>query len=188
MNASSVQQLLNRVFGALPTSLIIGVIVLVAIAILVRVVAQIRRDRLPQYVRKPLLTENELDFARQLRAVCPPELVICPQVALSALIDVAAHVAERRAARNRFAQRYADFVLCSAESYDIIGIIELDDRTHERAQRRERDLRLDAIYASIGLPVTHVQARRTGRYTPRDAEAAIGDLRRQIAARSGTAH
>jgi hypothetical protein len=97
---------------------------------------------------------------------------------LSALIDVAEHVVERRAARNCFSQRYADFVLCTAGTYDIIGIIELDDRTHEREHRRLRDQRLDAVYAVIGLPVVHVQARRTGgtrRAMPKRPSTNFGD-------------
>lgn len=187
MNSFDLQHWTNRLTAAWPTSLIVGVIVLFLTAVLIRAIAYGRRDLRPLYIRKPLLTENELDFVRQLRAVCPPDVIVCPQVALSALVDVAEHVIERRAARNCYSQCYADFVLCRAESYDVIGIIELDDRTHERAHRRARDQRLNAMYASIALPVAHVPARRTGRYTTRDAQTAIDELRRQSAAQANAA-
>ncbi|MGC3971594.1 MAG: DUF2726 domain-containing protein [Pirellulales bacterium] len=186
MNIATLQEQLQRVFGSLPTSLIVGVVVLIVFAIVVRVISQAQCARLPQYVRKPLMSENELDFLRQFRAICPSDIVVCPQVALSALIDVADHVVERRAARNGYAQCFADFVICRAETYDVLGIIELDDRTHTREHRRKRDQRLDAIYGMIGLPVVHVAARKTGRYTTRDAEQALSDLRRQSAPSIGS--
>lgn len=181
MNIATTQGLLDGLFHSLSSPLvatIIGLaIVTIGVGFLIRGVSH---DIRPRYIRTPrLLSDNEIDFAGQLRAICPPDLMICPQVAIAALVDVAEHVTEPRGARNAYAQCYADFVLCRAETFEIVGIIEVDDRTHGQAHRRKRDERLDAIYKSIGLPVAHVIAKKTGRYTARDAEVAIDAIRHQ---------
>lgn len=175
------QQAINSIQSNLLLSVPLTVLgLLLAIASVVVLLRAIYRDRSPSYVRTArLLSENELDFVRQLRAICPKDWIVCPQVAISALVEVAAHVRDRRAARNCYSQRYADFVLCCSDTYDIVGIIELDDRSHHQAHRRARDERLDTIYQSIGLPIAHVPARKTGRYTTKDAEVALEAIRRQ---------
>jgi hypothetical protein len=174
-------EVLQSFFRGLATpsvAIIIGLAVAVIVgAALLRSLIQ---DRRPRYVRTArLLTDNEADFARRLREICPKDLFICPQVAISALVGVAEHFTDRRAARNSYSQCFADFVLCRADTFEVVGIIEVDDRTHGLAHRKARDERLDAIYKVIGLPVTHVVAKKTGRYSARDAELAIEEIWRQ---------
>jgi hypothetical protein len=41
-----------------------------------------------------------------------------------------------------------------------LGGIELDDSSHNRSDRKERDALVDAVFSSAGLPLIHVTAKR----------------------------
>lgn len=44
-----------------------------------------------------------------------------------------------------------DFVLVGKESYKIICVIELDDLTHDRSDRKERDEELEHLVGQVSL-------------------------------------
>lgn len=50
-------------------------------------------------------------------------------------------------------------------------VIELDDASHELAERRQRDALVDAIYARSSLPILHVPVTAT--FDPRDLAGRI---------------
>ena len=77
----------------------------------------------------------------------------------------------RMRAFNRICAKHIDFVLCDAESYEVVAAIELDDRSHERRARRVRDLFIDGALTAAGIPVLHVPAQR--RYS-------VSKLREQV--------
>lgn len=109
------------------------------------------------------LTNREQAMYHRLRSTLP-EHIILAQVSLGALLTAQSH-----AARNRFNQKIADFVVCTP-AFDVIAVIELDDSSHKT--RRDRDAARDAMLARAGI--------RTIRYphTP-DADT----LRRDITPR-----
>jgi len=78
-------------------------------------------------------------------------------VALSQLIDVPESHPERLSIRNRFSQLVADFVLCRAD-LSIVAVIELDDGSHERADRRAADARKTKALTDAGLKLVRVPA------------------------------
>jgi hypothetical protein len=78
-------------------------------------------------------------------------------VALSQLIDVAQNHPERMAIRGRFKQLVADFVLCRPD-LTIVAVIELDDRTHMRADRKRADARKTKALADAGLRLVRIPA------------------------------
>lgn len=92
----------------------------------------------PTYVKKPLLTANEKEFFQRL-AQALPSYRIFPQVAMGALISVrGAQGADNFRARGRFAQKIVDFVVCDS-NLNVLGLIELDDRTHTASKDEARD-------------------------------------------------
>jgi len=103
----------------------------------------------PSYKAKALLTDNELEFLIRLESAVP-ELRICPQVAMGAILDPAVsrkHDPKRYfKLRGAFAQNIIDFVAMDRRSGAIIAIIELDDRTHSV----EKDAKRDAMLSSAG--------------------------------------
>ena len=60
---------------------------------------------------------------------------------------------------NRIAQKSLDFVIVRATDTRIMLAIELDDASHERADRIARDELLDTIMHDAGVPLVHIPVR-----------------------------
>ena len=99
----------------------------------------------------------ELAALGEMRRELPPSLHICPQVRLADLVSVRpAEAAQHRAALNRVASKSVDFVVIDTAGRTLL-VVELDDRTHNRADRRERDRLVDAVLGQGGIPVRRVR-------------------------------
>lgn len=114
-----------------------------------------------QYLRQPLMTATELKFFKRLIAAVPG-LVVAPQVAMSGLVDIAAHQNRgryRHLNRSAFAQKRVDFILIEPSSGAIVHVIELDDHTHDSAAAKAKDRERDSILAQCGYSVLRFDAR-----------------------------
>jgi len=79
--------------------------------------------------------------------------------------------ADWRKAYNRINQKHFDFVLCTPGDLAIACAIELDDRSHQRRDRRERDDFLNTLCQAISLPLVRI---------PTAATYAVPEVRRRI--------
>jgi very-short-patch-repair endonuclease len=103
-----------------------------------------------------LLTDRERSLYQRLLSLYPHHKIFV-QVALSQLIDVPESHTERQSIRNRFSQLVADFVLCRSD-LSVVAVIELDDRSHERADRQAADARKDKSLADAGIRLVRIPA------------------------------
>ena len=105
---------------------------------------------------KPLLSDNEKEFYARLSQALP-DCHVLTQVALGALIQPCAWKNNREyyQARGRFSQKIADYVICT-EQWNVLAIVELDDKTH----RKNRDLKRDAMLAQAGYTVVRWDSRK----------------------------
>lgn len=132
---------------------------LLALPLLLLVAYWLLRSSGYTYAAKPILTDNELGFYHTLCAAFADDgIVVLPQIAMNAFIKPGPGETGKRyaAARATFAQKHVDFLLCAADTLEIIAIVELDDRTHSL----ERDLARDAITRSAGYPTLRFHSRR----------------------------
>ena len=53
-----------------------------------------------------------------------------------------------------------DFVICEARAFAPRLVVELDDRSHDRADRRKRDAFVDDVLAAAGA-VVHIRCQRS---------------------------
>lgn len=117
-------------------------------------------DNLP-YARIPqLLTTAEADFFAALLDATPASLIVFAQVRLASLVEVQQWARRDKTNWYKIQAKSVDFVLCEARSYAPRLIVELDDRSHDRPDRRERDAFVDSVLASAGLPILHVRWQR----------------------------
>ncbi len=116
-----------------------------------------------------MLSEAELKFYRVLREVVksPEEsggedqaVVLC-KVRAADLVGVKKGLGQSRfqSAFNRISNKHVDFVLARAGDLSVLCVIELDDSSHRRGGRRDRDGLMDAIYGAAGVAVVHVACR-----------------------------
>lgn len=127
-----------------------------------------RRDRAEPFVSEPLpdapwpvsarnlLTDREHSLYQRLLSLYPDHKIFV-QVALSQLIDVDQSHPESESIRARYKQLVADFVLCRSD-LSVVAVIELDDRSHERADRQAADARKNKALADAGIRLVRIPA------------------------------
>ena len=147
----------------------------VAVVVLAAWAARGRLD-LPYVAAPALLTPAERAFFAVLRQVVGKDLLLFAKVRLGDILQIEEGVAGKRrfAAFGRISSKHADFVLCDARTFAVVGVVELDDRSHQRPDRRERDRFFDAALAVASIPVLRVPARRT--YDARELRATLAEI------------
>ena len=112
------------------------------------------------YARKPLLTAWELAALGEMRRELPGYFHICPQVRLADLMNVqASDPSVRQTALNKVTSKSVDFVVVDTAGRALL-VVELDDRSHDREDRRDRDRLVDAVLGQCGIPIRRVRPRQ----------------------------
>jgi hypothetical protein len=72
---------------------------------------------------------------------------------------------------NKIDRKHVDFLLCDSASLKPVMGIELDDASHQRQDRIERDELVDKVFEQAGLPLRRAPARAA--YTQQELEDLI---------------
>lgn len=116
----------------------------------------LRKDRFP-YEARVLLTDNERVLYELLRPIAEEyELVLLIKMRLADIMQVKKETKEYMKAFNRIKAKHTDFLLCDPQTLEVLVGIELDDESHKRADRIERDAFVDGAYEACGIPLLHV--------------------------------
>ena len=135
-----------------------------------------RRERPPRYVAcAALLTEAEKAFHAALEAAVAGRYRIMCKVRMADIVQPAGGLdqRERRSALGRISSKHLDFVLCDHDHFVVAAAIELDDRSHLRKERRERDIFVEDVFDEAGIPLVRFPVRRD--YAPEDIFKQIDD-------------
>lgn len=139
----------------------------------------------PFYAKRPL-SDPELILYRRLAMALPGHIVLA-QVSLGRLLGVKkGHNFSQW--YNRINRMSADFVLCGKDG-KVVAVMELDDSTHEKPDRKAADAKKDRALGDAGIRIIRWQARTlpdetTIRSTFADAQQAV---QRNDPASGGTA-
>lgn len=107
------------------------------------------------YVKKSLLTKREAEGYKILRdAAQKRNLLICPKVRLLDLVEPKQDARNHNALLTKVMSKHVDFVICN-QDMEVICIIELDDTTHLRQDRIERDQFVDTVLKGTGYKIIH---------------------------------
>lgn len=114
----------------------------------------------PYRSRDSLLSPAEVSFYHVLASAMNGQAVICPKVGLKDILLITKRYKSREYYKyfGRISQKHVDFVLCGPKSMQPVVAIELDDRSHGRADRGDRDTVVDKIFSAAGLPLLHIVA------------------------------
>jgi hypothetical protein len=113
-----------------------------------------------QFRPRPLLTKAETLFLEALEKVTPPHIRIYTQVPLIALVDVVADdLSTRMSNYNRIDRKRVNFVLIDPQTGAVRKVVELDDRSHDRPDRQDRDELVDDVLGRAGIPIVHWPAQ-----------------------------
>lgn len=102
-----------------------------------------------KYERKSaMLSRPEYNFLLTLRAVAPDRYEVVPQVALTTVIEKKTNTSNRN---ELF--RVCDYCFVDRDTFEPLLLVELNDRSHLRADRQERDAKVAAICKDARLPL-----------------------------------
>lgn len=143
--------------------IVIVLIIVVLVAVKVGLSVATKQENEVSFVARPdLLSAAERSFYGVLEQALGGEYRIFGKVRLGDLVEPAKGLTKSQSttARNRLNQKHVDFVLCRPDTLAVVGVIELDDASHGRKDRGDRDDFVDKAFASARLPVVHVPARK----------------------------
>jgi hypothetical protein len=113
---------------------------------------------LPYRLRDDFLSPAELAFYRVLATTVAGRAAILTKVNLADIFFVA-RPNENVGYRNRISGKHVDFLLCDANDLRPRVGIELDDASHQRPRRQDRDRFVDQVFEVAGLPLVRVPLR-----------------------------
>ena len=110
------------------------------------------------YMKVPLLTNRETKQYYVLKEITDSKnLLIFPKVRLMDLIAPKPGIRNIRGLKAKVMSKHVDFTICD-QSLNVIAIIELDDSTHLRPDRKKRDQFVDSVLFGAGYRVIHTWA------------------------------
>lgn len=175
--------------GAFSLLIIAAVVLTVCVIAIILVKAKSRTDEPPAgavasyELQKTLFTPGERSFAGVLDGALPDDVTWFAKVRLGDVFKTRKGLSpsHRASAANKIDRKHVDFLLVRRSDFSPLAGVELDDRSHESADRKQRDAFVDELYRSCALPLLHVPAQAA--YNQSELRAKIGTL---LASQNGT--
>ncbi|NCU34163.1 DUF2726 domain-containing protein [Candidatus Saccharibacteria bacterium] len=116
--------------------------------------------------KKYIMTSAESECLKRLERICGEKYYIFPQIQLSSLLNHKIKGQNWQAALSRVQRKTVDFVLAEKTTMQTAYAIELDDRTHDRTDRVNRDSFVNQALNGSRIPL--VRLRNINRMTDSD--------------------
>ena len=117
---------------------------------------RIKKSQYKYYAKPYVMTSRENKCFKILNEIFSSKWFVVPQVHLSALLDYRVKGQNWNAAFRHINGKSVDFVLIGKESYKVICVIELDDSTHSKPDRIERDVEIERMFKEAGIPLARI--------------------------------
>lgn len=102
-----------------------------------------------KYTKKQFLTKNELEFYKDLRKIAIKyNFTILSKIRLADLLEYNDYKDF-----NRIKAKHIDFALCDSENLNAIYLIELQDNSHKKQSRIERDIFVNSVLKNAGYKI-----------------------------------
>jgi very-short-patch-repair endonuclease len=113
--------------------------------------------------RRSLLTKAETTFYHALSQAVGDQYRVFSKVRMEDIIQVKRGLNRKEAygLRSRIKSRHIDFVLCDPENLSIQVCVELDDRSHQRADRQKRDAFVNQAMEAAGVRLVRIPTSRS---------------------------
>jgi len=114
----------------------------------------------PYLVRDDFLSPAELSFYLVLKSVVSETALICTKVSLGDLFYAkSGDHSKNRSYTNKIDRKHVDFLLCDPRTVRPLFGIELDDKSHQRADRQERDEFVQNVFLAARLPLVRIPVK-----------------------------
>lgn len=149
------------------TKLIISIVFILIVVILSKALLNTKKSKQYKYKRKDFfMSRAEHECYDALIVAVGEKYRIFPQVHLSSILDNKIVGQNWNGAFRHINQKSVDFVLCDKEYISPKLVIELDDKTHERQNRKDRDSEVERILTDVGLPF--LRLKNSGSFNPEE--------------------
>lgn len=118
---------------------------------------QFRTSTYPYEKIVSICTKTEARFYQQLIESVKGDFLIFGKVRIADLLKVRKGAKNRLSWQNRINCKHIDFVLCDPVSLEIRVAIELDDRSHQRPDRIERDKFVNKAFEDASFPILRIK-------------------------------
>lgn len=132
-----------------------------------------KRESLPYQCRDYFFSKAERSFFDVLRLAVADEYFLFAKVRIADVLQVKKGTEQRQGHQNKINAKHIDFLLCSRDFVRPVLGIELDDKSHEREDRMDRDDFVNNLFNDAGLPLLRIPAKRT--YAPNELQTLIKD-------------
>lgn len=132
----------------------VGLAVFVSIILLWRMYGGERG--FPYQPRESLVTKTELKFYRALIKAAQDDFELFAMVRIADILQVDPGLSNKRKWLNPILAKHIDFVVCDQLTLKPLVCIEVDDPTHQRPERIERDVFVNKAFASAGIPLLRI--------------------------------
>lgn len=119
-----------------------------------------KKENLPYRVREDFLSPAEISFFHVLSNVVQTRALIFPKVRLADIFFVS-NPHQNLSYFNQISAKHVDFLLCQPGSLKPVVGIELDDESHNRPSRQERDEFIEKVFEASSLPLIRYPVRHT---------------------------
>lgn len=134
-----------------------------AVVLVLKLVRGAEAESEVSYSKIDLLTDAERHFFKSLVRVVGGGRYVLAKVRLADIIAPKVSRSESkewRQAFNKVQSKHLDFVVCEEGSLKVLCAVELDDKSHKRADRAKRDQFVDKALAGAGIPMCRFAVQR----------------------------
>lgn len=118
----------------------------------------------PYQSKEFLMSPAERSFLGILDQILPNgDYRVFAQVRLADIVEVDKGLprAAWQSAFNTISRKHVDFVICRSDDMAILGVIELDDESHEKGKQIKRDQVVKKILEAADIPLVRTRAAST---------------------------
>jgi hypothetical protein len=144
------------------------ILILFALVLLVAVIVRLalpggRLTVFPYNRKAALFSPAERSFLGVLEQAVGSHYRIFGKVRIADVVETKRGLSgsHRQSAFNRINAKHFDFLLCDKRNLSVVCAIELDDKSHSRSSRQQRDAFVTELCRNVGLPLLRIRASRT---------------------------
>lgn len=144
---------------------ILAVILIAVVAVIGNVISSgsekrkvFKNNKYAYFAKDLIMSRTEADFFMKLNSVVGERYFVFPQVHLSALLNHRVKGQDWKIAFRHINGKSVDYVLCDKLTLQPVYALELDDYTHDRRDRAERDVEVERIFKQAQLPLVRFKS------------------------------
>lgn len=140
---------------------LIGLLALILFAAIAILKKPVRGSKISYRISGPLFSPAERSFLGVLMQAIPTNNLVMGKVRVADIITPEKGLtrSDWQSAFNKISSKHFDYVICDRSTLKVISVIELNDKSHKKKKRADRDVFLREACISAGLRFLEFEAK-----------------------------